>query len=164
MGNQNRVYYYYPAYGHKYVHTFPSGDQKERVYARKVLAGVVSNGKIYIAEAQCFTGDKEKAEPDQFNKKRGREIAEARAYRAAGFELQPQTVIKKKDDGTEYEAVEQVWTYTGNHKPQVRGKNDTVVSLEVPIPDKETAIGKLFVQEVEKHYPKHIATPKKAKA
>ena len=63
---QPRTYFYYPAYGKK--------------YARRVLAGIVSEGQIHVGEAVCFTGSKDK-EPDQFNKRRGRLIAEARALK-----------------------------------------------------------------------------------
>ncbi len=99
---QPRTYFYYPAYTKK--------------YARRVLAGIVSEGKIHVGEAICFTGTQDK-EPDQFNKRRGRLIAENRA-------LQGKTV------------------------------------MTIDIPNSTTAIGKLFVSEIEKVYPKHQGKPR----
>lgn len=74
-----RTYYYYPAYGHKYTYTLPSGEIKEGVYPRTVLAGVATeDGRILVGEARCFTGNA-LCKPDQFEKGLGRTIAERRA-------------------------------------------------------------------------------------
>ena len=113
-----KTYYYYPAYGHKYTYTLPSGETKEGVYPRTVLAGVATeDGRILVGEARCFTGNKG-CSPDQFEKKLGRIIAENRA---------------------------------------LGGKT----SLVITVPDDNVAVGKLFVTEVEKLYPKHVSTKKK---
>lgn len=126
----DKTFYYYPAYGHKYMHKFASGEEKERVYARRVLAGVASNGKIYVGESLCFTGDHDKS-PDQFVKKIGRQIAEGRAYQAAGF------------------------TFKGGKWVPCECK-PSKAALVIPIPEGTTTIGKLFVAEVEKVYPKQV--------
>ena len=81
---EQTVYLYYPAYGHTFRHTFPSGKTVERPYARRVVAGVVKDQKIYVAEAVCFTGNKVMG-PDQFNRKLGAQIAKGRALKASNF-------------------------------------------------------------------------------
>lgn len=129
-----KTFYYYPAYGHKYMHKFASGEEKERTYARRVLAGVVSGDKIYVAESLCFTGDKDKS-PDQFVKRIGRQVAEGRAYQAAGF------------------------TFKGGKWVPCECKPSKAV-LTIPIPDGTVAIGKLFVEAVEKIYPKQVKATK----
>jgi hypothetical protein len=113
-----KTYFYYPAYGHKYNYTLPSGETKEGVYPRTVVAGVATeDGRILVGEAKCFTGNK-KCSPDQFEKKLGRIIAENRA---------------------------------------LGGK----IVFTITVPDDTVAVGKLFVTEVEKVYPKHVSTKKK---
>lgn len=132
-----KTFFYYPAYGHTYNHKFADGQEKQRTYARRVLAGVVSNGKIFVSEALCFTGDGSGKQPDEFNKALGRTIAEGRAYKCAGFKLK-----------------------NGKPQPLAFGTRPKAVMV-IPIPEGCTTIGKLFVTEVEKVYPKQVkvATP-----
>jgi len=118
-----KVFYYYPAHGHKVVRSFPNGESKEQTYSRRVIAGIVSGKKLYLGEAVCFSGTKKQG-PDQFNKKTGRLIAEGRCWKAI------------------------------NTDPKV-------ASYIVDVPDGTELLGKFFVQEVEKRYPKNLK-PKKA--
>jgi hypothetical protein len=146
---QRKEYFYYPAYGHTYNRITPKGETVAEVYARRVLAGVVREGKIYVAESRCFMGD-EFTDADQFNKKRGRQIALARAWQAAGCRL----TDVDRDGKTVKE-----WTFVGNHKVK-KDSAGAETSFVIDIPEGLKEIGKLFVEEIEKRYPKHVKTRK----
>ena len=124
--NTEKVYFYYPAYG-----CIKISGKKCKNYARRVLAGVVSGNKLYVAESTCFTGNTI-VDPDQFVKKRGRAIAEGRAWKAVHFDYQ------------EHDA-----------------SQTSPAAFIVEVPEGTEAVGKFFVEEVEKRYPAHL---KKIKA
>lgn len=67
LEKKEKAYFYYPSYN--------------KNYSRRVVAGIIHDNKLYLSEAVCFTGSKEKPS-DQFVKKLGRQIAESRAQKA----------------------------------------------------------------------------------
>lgn len=124
-----KVYYYFPAHG-----CLAFKGKKCKHYARRVLAGIVSGNKLYVAESTCFTGNR-LVESDQFIKKRGRQIAEGRAWKAVHFEYTKETGVSQ----------------------------ESPAAFIVEVPEGTEAVGKFFVQEVEKRYPAHVKKEKKVK-
>ena len=134
---EGRVLYYYPAWNKK--------------FSRRAVAGLVTGNKIYVAESVCFTGKpagyvkdpltktavwEDEKKPDVFIKKRGREIAEARARKSPSF-------------------------VPGNNEDGSAKKNPAF--LVIDIPNDTVAVGKLFVESLEDYLKKKGFPPKPKK-
>lgn len=122
---EEKFFYYYPAYNKR--------------FARRILTGLVSGNKIYVAQAVCFPGIKPTLlpvpltdgkvvllvdpgmRPDSFNKKEGKRIAEERAQ---GWKMLP--------NGT-----------------KVHPGRDLIMTIDITEAD-QAHPGQLFVREVEK--------------
>ena len=140
-----KYYYYYPAYDKK--------------YHRRLVAGLVTETQLIIAESICFPG--RKGDPDFKAKvalldemvRRGTITpAEANAYFPdAG--LKPDQFVKKKGRMIAENRALKAFNEPGKG-------HETMI---VDIPQDAKLVGKIFLEAVEKHYPKKEFKKRKQK-
>lgn len=143
-GANPKYYYYYPAYNAK--------------YPRRVLAGLVTENKILVAEAVCFSG--RKGEPGASPKVQLlQELVndgviskdEASVYMPE-MGMKPDQFVKKRGR-----------SIAERRATLALSNPEKYCVLSIDIPEGTQLVGKLFVDAVEAIFPKTMSKRKKAK-
>lgn len=135
-----KVYFYYPGYNKKFV--------------RRTLAGIVEDGKLYVAQAAVFPGFKASVIPVKF--RNGETVF------VVDPGIRPDHFCKKEGRRIATERV--TGNYTSHSGTAYKAPKQTIIEIPVPT-DPEIALnpGKFFVAIVENYLNKKGFPPREAK-